>query len=815
MTGWGLALGLRLTFTGGREGRIRLLMMVGGVAAGVVLLLAVGGVLPAVVERIGKNAARAVVPTADAGTRTEGVRAALSVGFWRGREIRVLRVEVVGPAVAPPLGVPRTPQAGEMFVSPALAAVLAGTHGAELAPRLPERMVGTVTPAGLVGPEEMYAVAGPPPGGLVGPPGIESGLSTAFERPAKGSLFASQGVHVDGTGMGQEANATGTLLVVVALAGVGLVVPLLVLIGTSVRLSQASRERRASAMRLVGATAGQLRMLGAVEAAVVGALGVLAGTGLFFLLRAPVAALLPIPDGLYPQDVAPPPAVAMAVLVGVPALAALTGSLALRRAVASPLGVRRQAKPARAGAFRLLPLGLGLAMLVGAYADRRAVLAGAWHGRALLLGGAVMCLVGLAVGAAALARVTGLAVARWGPGLASQLAGRRLIADPAGAARAVTGTALVVVLLGWVVALLPVLDQIDVDGDDGLAGALRPHTVVVTLAADARVEPVVETLRAVDGVAQVAAVRHLDLLPPGVRPTDCCSDGTARIGEQNVRAVIADCDDLGRILRAPLSDCRPNTLHYLTGSYFPSSTITAAGRLQPVIEPDRPPAGPILDVPAELPEVTLPDEFTNRTDGLLLAGDLLVPPTMLPADLPDEWFPNLLVATDGRAETLEAVRARLGAQQTPFPPLTAEEAVVLARSSSDGYTRAALLMTIAVVLAGGLSLAVTTADGIRERHRAHSALTAMGTPARVLRHSALLYAALPLALTIGFAVLVTAASSWLLVGLSASTGVAPPPLPWDGYAAIGTTTLVACLLATAATLPFVRAVTRPDALRIE
>ncbi|GAA5178717.1 hypothetical protein GCM10023322_06530 [Rugosimonospora acidiphila] len=141
--------------------------------------------------------------------------------------------------------------------------------------------------------------------------------------------------------------------------------------------------------------------------------------------------------------------------------------------------------------------------------------------------------------------------------------------------------------------------------------------------------------------------------------------------------------------------------------------------------------------------------------------------------------------------------------------------MALTRSSSGGYTRAALLMAIAVVLAGGLSLAVTTADGIRERHRAHSALAAMGTPVRVLRRGALLYTALPLVLTIGLAVLVTATSSWLLIGLSASTGVAPPPLPWHGYAAIGAATLVACLLATAATLPFLRAVTRPDALRIE
>src|SRR5690349_15233677 len=120
MTGRDVGLSVRLAFGGDRSARVRLVMMIGGVAAGVALLLGVIGALPAAAERITKSVGRGVEP-AGAAKRTEGVRAALSIGFWRGHQLRVLRVEVVGPPVAPPPGVPRTPRPGEVFVSPALA----------------------------------------------------------------------------------------------------------------------------------------------------------------------------------------------------------------------------------------------------------------------------------------------------------------------------------------------------------------------------------------------------------------------------------------------------------------------------------------------------------------------------------------------------------------------------------------------------------------------------------------------------------------------------------------------------------------------
>jgi hypothetical protein len=129
----------------------------------------------------------------------------------------------------------------------------------------------------------------------------------------------------------------------------------------------------------------------------------------------------------------------------------------------------------------------------------------------------------------------------------------------------------------------------------------------------------------------------------------------------------------------------------------------------------------------------------------------------------------------------------------------------------------ALIATLAVVLTGGLSLAVTTADAVRERHRAHAALTAMGTPARLLRRGVLLHTAVPLLLlNVGLAIVVTGATSWLYLRLTAdAAATAAVRLPWAGYAAIGGAALAACLLATTASLPFVRAATRPDALRAE
>src|SRR5207245_1363679 len=87
---------------------------------------------------------------------------------------------------------------------------------------------------------------------------------------------------------GAPASATDLILSVVALA---VLAPVLIFIATATRLSAARREERFAAMRLVGATRKQVSLLAVTESTAAGILGVAAGFGIFFLLRAPVAGI--------------------------------------------------------------------------------------------------------------------------------------------------------------------------------------------------------------------------------------------------------------------------------------------------------------------------------------------------------------------------------------------------------------------------------------------------------------------------------------------------------------------------------------------
>ena len=81
------------------------------------------------------------------------------------------------------------------------------------------------------------------------------------------------------------------------------VLPVLILFGTSTRLGSAQRDQRMAAMRLVGATPGEVRLVSAAEAGAIGAIGVLGGLALFALLR-PLVGVLPWRPGVFPADLA-------------------------------------------------------------------------------------------------------------------------------------------------------------------------------------------------------------------------------------------------------------------------------------------------------------------------------------------------------------------------------------------------------------------------------------------------------------------------------------------------------------------------------
>lgn len=756
-----LGLGLRLAVSGGRACRLRLLLMAGAVAAGVAVLLGLAGVLPAAVA--GERRAEVRTPVLDdaAGRSARSMLAGGTEDRWRGRPLRVLRLANVDAGDQPPPGIASVPRVGQAYVSPALAAALRGPDGSELAARLP-RIVGVIQPAGLRGPRELYAIAGASPADL------------PADLPPVRALRGGAGT--DWGSVDDEVQLAPVL------GGVVLIVPVLVLVATAARLSAAERGRRLAALRLVGVTGRQARMLAAMESGLAGSLGALVGGVAFLMLRGPVAGLLPVADGVYPGDIEPPLRGAVVILLGMPLLTTLSGAAGLRPVRTSPLAVSRRARTVSAGWSRLAPLLLGVAALMVAAARGDALEAGSRPDRALLLGGIALVLLGVAVAAPTLTRAGGILVGRLGRGLAAELAAARLRMDTGTASRAVTGVALVVVVAGGVLALLPGHSVSRVGGlPAGVGAAVDSGTLVGVRRFWLPPQPPdLRRLRATPGVLGAADLRTVTL---------------AR-GTVAVTAVVGDCAELTSVLpRAP--DCVPGRIYRL------GSDPVTTGRFSVRDGADRRLPGSVR-VPAAVPALDLPAALA--VDGWQLW-------------LPRAAVPDLrstrglaLVRTDGGTAAVEAARSVLGAAWSPLQvPTTPAEDDALTRAATAGYARVALAGLLAALLVGGMSLAVATVDALAERRHALAALTAIGAARTLLLRSILLSTAAALLPTVAVATVASAVCSWLLRPLLDPGATAP--LPWGTYGLIGAVAVTAVTLATSATLPFLRTTNHPAALR--
>ncbi len=242
-----------------------------------------------------------------------------------------------------------------------------------------------------------------------------------------------------------------------------MLMPVLVFLGMCARISAAQRDRRLAAVRLAGATPGQVRLLAAVETAlpaavgaVIGLLTVLVAKSLLERRYLQTEAGLGLARAL-PTDVALPPVRTVLVLLLVPALCAVSAVLALRRVEATPLGVSRRAQPApRAGGFVVLLV--GVVVVVGAPLT----------GQAMLLPlalGAVLIMLGLTAAGSWLTAQAGSVAARRARRPALLLAGRRLQADPRAQGRALSGVVLAVLVASGAAVLRAV--TLRAQEDDG------------------------------------------------------------------------------------------------------------------------------------------------------------------------------------------------------------------------------------------------------------------------------------------------------------------------------------------------------------
>jgi hypothetical protein len=236
-----------------------------------------------------------------------------------------------------------------------------------------------------------------------------------------------------------------------------LALPALVFAAQSSRLGAPARDRRLMAIRLAGATPGQLRLIAMGEAVVACLLGALAGVGAYFAIRrlAPGPVLydggsdypgprwgdddvmrLPLPT-----DALPPRWVFAAVLVVIPVLAAGLTAIALRRLTVTPLAVTRRP---RVKGLRWWPLAaiaagfgvLGLHQVLGRidFGDKDLTLPlSAW-------GAVILLSVGVALCAVPLGQLTARIALRYLRSAAPQLAARWIIADPWSGSRSLAVT---------------------------------------------------------------------------------------------------------------------------------------------------------------------------------------------------------------------------------------------------------------------------------------------------------------------------------------------------------------------------------------
>lgn len=351
---------------------------------------------------------------------------------------------------APP-GLDRFPEAGEIYVSPALQRLLQDTPDGELADRFPGTVRGTIGSAGLAHDDELVAVVGYAAGALDPVPPAQA--ETNDDRYAGDPSVVVPVTAFAATGRNATLTAYSQAVAVIAVL---VTVPAVLLIGSAARLTAARRNQRLAALRLAGATPGGIVALTAVETALSAVLGAAAGV-VVYLAALPLAAKFPLAGGAWRTGDLwlgfGPMALA---LVVVPAIAAASAVVALRQVTISPLGVAHRVSGRRPRAIRFLAVAVSwVVLMVSATTARDGA------GIAVLLLGIGAVIGSLALIGPWIAWALGKVLAGLSRRPSTLLAGRRIIDDPKAAYRAVSGIVLAGFIAGLLFAVGPSVDSVD------------------------------------------------------------------------------------------------------------------------------------------------------------------------------------------------------------------------------------------------------------------------------------------------------------------------------------------------------------------
>jgi hypothetical protein len=751
-----IRLGLGLTLRNGREGFTRLAVTTAAIAIGVTLLLGVLAEFHAFQSNADQPCWSCTTGNSIPSTMpASGELWNNSVDFYQGQTITRLDVASLSSAAPVLPGISHNPAPGQYYASPALEALIKSAPADELGDRFPGHFTGTIGNAALNGTNDLVVYVGYTPSAVNAIPG-SVWVTTISTAPAS-EVF---------TPFFRYAFGVGALAVLL---------PMLVLIGSATRLAAARREERFAALRLVGATPGNISAIAAVEAVVSGLAGAVLGTVLFLLLRPVLASTAPIGVGYFASTVTPTLTGYIGILVGVPVVAAIAALLSLRRVSISPLGAARRAKPRPPSVWRLTTLVVGVGLYFAGLAQTN-------HSgiNSLTYFGLILTMIGLIIAGPWLTWASAWLTGLFARGTSALLAARRLTDNPKVASRAVTGLVLAVFLGTMVGALMPTVESFDNTPSSAALANVLVYQVGLSPSAGAKL---VSGINGISGTAVYPVYTQITPTPQSA-PVRLGRGGKpihpGNVQPPQYQAVIS-CASL-RGLRA-LGQCAPGmtmaevndqTLFSDNPYYTTRALATSAS-------------------PA----------YTGNVSKLLLQA--------------------VLVRVNNAA-TLERVRTYLAVNAPPAvspgqgssatPPRTFAEtsAIRNARSATvEKLVYGAVALTLVVA---GCSLAVAVGGGLVDRKRPFTLLRVTGTPVSVLSRVVLLEAAIPLVAAVVIAGGVAYGSSILAYVKLAPSGSAIPGLDGSYWELMGTG-IAAAILVICATLPLMRRMTAPAGIRFE
>ncbi|MFB8126212.1 ABC transporter permease [Streptomyces bacillaris] len=768
-----LGLGIRFAAAGGREGWIRTLLTAVGVGLGVALLLLASAVPHMLDARSGRDQARSEVKASAADSaKSDTSVLRLDTGTeYRDRTVigRLLHAE--GPAPVRPPGVDRFPAPGDMLVSPALKELLEAPGSELLRERLPYDITGTIGDAGLRSPGELFYYAG-----------------SDTLTPAAGAE------RISGYGTHRATDPLPPLLVVLTvMVCVVLLVPVAIFIATAVRFGGDRRDRRLAALRLVGADIRTTRRVAAGEALFGAVLGLLFGL-VFFLVGREFIGSVEIWDvSAFPADVVPDPLLGLMITVAVPLTAVLVTLVAMRSVVIEPLGVVRRGKDrGRRLWWRLLMPVAGLAVLgitgpVDEYAYEPVK-------PFPIAAGAVLVLVGLALLLPWLVEAC-VKRLRGGP-VPWQLAVRRLQLSSGAASRAVSG---VTVAVAGAIALQMLFAAMNADfnrmtGQDPARAQFAGYSENVTGEA---ATSAIEQFRATKGVEVVIGSVQAYATKPGVYTDDDIPPTTS--------VTVGTCDTLRELARITSCEDGDTFVVHPPGDKDMSFWIDQAARKGQVVEIGSGTGKPLRwTLPADSRTVQGRKDPMGETHYGIMATTGAVDASTLPgAQITaqirvDRSVPDV-------AEHVRNTAARID----PGMRFVTLDSVERDRQYDSIQTGLKVGASVVLLLIAA-SMLVSQVEQLRERKRLLSVLVAFGTRRTTMGWSVLWQTAVPV-----FLGLVVAVAGGLGLGAMLAWMIAKSVSDWWLFLPLTGVGAGLILLVTAASMPSLWRLMRPDGLRTE